>query len=123
MKNRQTLLVKKKIHLPKRINLTEEENNSLLTKCEEVPKELYNFLANVVKNLNFLTEIKALDVSKLIQESDILVKIIKANENFFAEGIYFYFNKSLENSKFPNCLKLAIITSVFKKGARTLKTS
>ena len=52
MKNRQTLLVKKKIHLPKRINLTEEENNSLLTKREEVPKELYNFLANVVKNLN-----------------------------------------------------------------------
>ena len=64
-----------------------------------------------------------LDVSKAIQESDIPVKIIKANENFFAEAICFYFNKSLENGKFPNCLKLANITPVFKKGPRTLKNN
>ena len=64
-----------------------------------------------------------LDVSKAIQESDIPVKIIKANENFFAEAICFYFNKSLENGKFPNCLKLANITPVFKKGARTSKNN
>ena len=64
-----------------------------------------------------------LDVSKAIQESDIPVKIIKVNENFFAEAICFYFNKSLENGKFPNCLKLANITSVFKKGARTSKNN
>ena len=50
-----------------------------------------------------------LDVSKAIQESDIPVKIIKVNENFFAEAIC-YFNKSLENGKFPNCLKLANMT-------------
>ena len=37
----------------------------------------------------------------------------KANDNFFAEAINFYFNKSLENVKFPNCLKLANITPVF----------
>ena len=166
----------KKIHLPERINLTEEENNSLSTNCKEVAKELNNFIANAVKNLkilnyencdsfakniddptlkatakwrnhpsilataseyknranlsfNFvskedvLTEIKVLDVSKAIQESDITVKIIKVNENFFAEAICFYFNKSLENGKFPNCLKLANITPVFKKGARTSKNN
>ena len=149
----------KKIHLSERINLTEEENNALLTNCEEVAEELKNFFANAVKNLNILnyehcdslaeniddptlkaivkwrnhpsipavasdyknranfsfdfvseedvpTEIKMLDVSKAIQESDIPIDIIKANENFFAEAICFYFNKSLENGKFPNCLKL-----------------
>ena len=64
-----------------------------------------------------------LDVSKAIQESDIPVKIITANENFFAEAICFYFNKSLENGKFPNCLKLANTTSVFKPGARTSKNN
>ena len=42
----------RKIHLPERINLTEEENNSLLTNCEEVAEELNNFFANAVKNLN-----------------------------------------------------------------------
>ena len=64
-----------------------------------------------------------MDVSKAIRQSDIPFKIIKANENFFAEAICFYFNKSLENSKFPNCLKLANITTVFKKGARTSKNN
>ena len=64
-----------------------------------------------------------LDVLKVIQESNTPVKIIKANGNFFAEEICFYFNKSLENGKFPNCLKLANITPVFKKGPRTSKNN
>ena len=60
---------------------------------------------------------------KNIKESDIPVKIIKANENFFAEAICFYFNISLENGKFANCLKLANITPFFKKGARPSKSN
>ena len=52
-----------------------------------------------------------------------MVKIIKANENFFAEIIYFYFNKSLGNGKFSNCLELANITPGFKAGARTSKNN
>ena len=51
----------------------------------------------------------------------IKVKIIKANENFFAEAICFYFNKALENGKFPNCLKLVNITPAFKKDSCTSK--
>ena len=62
-----------------------------------------------------------LDVSKPIQESDIPVKIIKANGHFFAEAICFYFNKALENAKFPNCLKLANITPVFKNEPTYIK--
>ena len=136
----------KKIHLPERISLTEEENNSLLTNCEEVAKKLNNSFANAIKNINLpnyencgslaeniddptlktivkcrshpstlaiaseyknranfffdfvskedvLTEIKVLDVSKAIQESDVPVKVIKANENFFAEAMCFYLKK------------------------------
>ena len=86
-------------------------------------KNRANFSFNFVSKEDVLAEIKMLDVLKAIQESEIPVKIIKANENFFAESICFYFNKSLENSKFPNCLKLANITPVFKKGARTSKNS
>ena len=48
---------------------------------------------------------------------------IKANENFFAKAICFYFNKASENDKFPNCLKLANITPVFKYGPRTSKNN
>ena len=82
-----------------------------------------NFSFNFVSKEDVLTEIKILDVLKAIQESDIPVKIIKANENFFAEAICFYFTKSLENGKFPNCLKLANITPVFKKDPRTSKNN
>ena len=182
LENRQTLLVKKKkknkrkLLIPERINLTEEENDFLLTNRDKVAKELNSFFANVVKNLNILnyedfdsleekiddpttkaiakwknypniltiaseyknsanvffsfvfkenalTEIKALHVSKAIQESNILFKIMKENENFFSEAYCFYFNKSLENCKFSNCLKLAYNTPVFEKDARTSKNN
>ena len=64
-----------------------------------------------------------LDSSKAIQESDIPVKLIKENSDLFAEIICKYFNESLEKSKFPDCLKLANVTPVFKKGARTSKNN
>ena len=60
-----------------------------------------------------------MDSSKAIQESDIPVKLIKQNSDLFAVIICKYFNESLEKSKFPDCLKLANVTPVFKKGART----
>ena len=64
-----------------------------------------------------------LDSSKAVQESDIPVKLIKGNSDLFAEIICKYFNESLEKRKFPDCLKLANVTPVFKKGARTSKNN
>ena len=86
-------------------------------------KNRSNFFFHFISKEDVLTEIKILDVSKAIQESDIPVKFIKANDNLFPEAICFYFNKSLENGQFPNCLKLANITPVFKKGVRTSKNN
>ena len=62
-----------------------------------------------------------LDSSKPIQESDIPVKLIKENSDLFTEIICKYFNEFLEKSKFPDCLKLANVTPVFKKGVYTSK--
>ena len=46
---------------------------------------------------------KVLDVSKAIQERvKIRLNLTKANVNFFAHAICFYFNKLLENGKFLN---------------------
>ena len=64
-----------------------------------------------------------LDSSKAIQESDIPVRLVKRNSEFFAEIICKYFNESIEKSKFSNCLKLENVTPVFKKGARTSKNN
>ena len=44
---------------------------------------------NFVSKEEVLTEVKMLDVSKTIQESDIPGKIIKANENFFVKKFVF----------------------------------
>ena len=41
-----------KKNLSERMNFTEEENNSLLTNCQEVAEKLNNFFANAVKNLH-----------------------------------------------------------------------
>ena len=40
---------------------------------------------------------------------------------FQKQFVFFYFTKSLENSKFSSCLKLTNITTVFKKGRRASK--
>ena len=59
---------------------------SILAIASEYKKRA-NVSFNFVSKEDVLTEIKMLDVSKAIQESDIPVKIIKANENFFAVAI------------------------------------
>ena len=64
-----------------------------------------------------------LDSAKAIQESDIPVELIKENSDLFAEVMRKYFIESLEKSKFPDCLKSANVTTVFKKGAHTSKNN
>ena len=74
-------------------------------------------LADVAKENNILNS------SKAIQEADLPVKLSKDNKDFFAAYRAKYFNDSLKSAKFPNCLKLASITPVFKKNARTSKSN
>ena len=59
-----------------------------------------NFSFNFVSKEHALEEIQMLDSSKAIQESDILVKLIKENSDLFAETICKYFNESLEKVSF-----------------------
>ena len=52
-------------------------------------KNKANFSFNFVSKEDVLTEIKVLDVSKAIQESDVPVRVIKANENFLRKQFVF----------------------------------
>ena len=70
-----------------------------------------------------LKKISMLDSPKSIQTTEIPVKTIKCNSNFSAEQIWAYINESIGKRKFPICVKLANITSVFKKGERTSKNN
>ena len=79
-------------------------HSSILAIASEY-KNSANLSFNFVFKENVLTEIKVLDVSKATQETDIPVTIIKANENFFAEAICFYFYRLSENGQILNCTK------------------
>ena len=86
---------------------------------ENMPKCFFNF----VSKEHFLEEIQMLNSSKAVQESFIPIKLIKGNSDLFAWIIYKYLIDSLEKGKFPDCLKLSIVTPVFEKGGSTSKNN
>ena len=62
--------------------------------------------------------------TKASQENDIPVKLLKANADNICEIIFTYFNNNLvDKGLFPESLKTANVTPVFKKDSRTDKTN
>ena len=70
-----------------------------------------------------LIEINSLDTSKSPQSEDIPFKIIKDNGDIFANFILQNFNKCLIDGKFPDQLKKADVSPIFKKGNHNDKTN
>ena len=75
---------------------------------------------NVEKN-TVLKEIRNLKTNKAVQDTDIPVKVLKENADFFAEHICLQFNEMICSSKFPSSFKFANVTPVFKNGTRNQK--
>ena len=59
-------------------------------------------------------EIDPLDASKVIQQNDIPVKIIKANCDTFSKLIMHSFNEGISTARFPDILQNAELKLVFK---------
>ena len=74
-------------------------------------------VADVAKEMNIVNS------SKALLEAYFPVKLLKDKKEFFSAYIAKYFSNSLRSAKFPNCLKLASITPVFKKNARRSKNN
>ena len=69
-------------------------------------------------------EIINLNPTKASQDSDLLIKIITENSDILCAVIYNDFNNNLiNNGNFPNSLKAANITPVFKKDSLTEKSN
>ena len=77
------------------------------------------YFSQVEKN-TVLKEIGRLSSKKAVQETDIPVKILKENADFFAEHICRQFIEAICSSKFPATFKFANVT-VFKKDNRNQK--
>ena len=59
--------------------------------------------------------IKTLNIKKARPDGNILVKLIKMNEDIFSRLIFQNFKQFLINGDFPHCLKQAEVIPVFKK--------
>ena len=62
-------------------------------------------------------------LNKASQETDLPVRAVKENAEYFAEIICSQFNESINSSKFPLSFKLANITPIFKNESRNHKNN
>ena len=85
-----------------------------------------NVKVNVISILlrlirNKLKKILKLDVNKVSQSSDIPIKVLKENSNIFSNFLCNSFNDSIKLLTFPEILKHADITPLYKKGKKDIK--
>ena len=65
--------------------------------------------------VDIVKEIKNLNIKKAAPQDNIPVKILKLNNDIFSQYLSQIFNESIEAANFPNELKYAYITPVYKK--------
>ena len=70
-----------------------------------------------------LETIRSLSKNKASQETDMPVRVVKENAEYFAEIICSQFNQSINSSKFPLPFKLPNITPVVKNESRNHKNN
>ena len=71
----------------------------------------------------FQKEIENLCIKKATQQSDIPVRIMKENNDLCSYILHHSFNNSVSSSVFPNDLKKADITPIYKKDEKFLMTN
>ena len=89
---------------------------AIRNKCEN--KGSFSFVGVDQKEIE--NEILKLDANKASQNSDIPMKLLKENVDIFNDFVCTSFNSSINMSKFPENLKLADITPVYKKVKKIL---
>ena len=78
-------------------------------------KNIFSFSFQPVSIDKVKNIIKTLNIKKACPDGDLLVKLIKMNEDIFSRLIFQNFNQSLINGEFPHCLKQVEVIAVFKK--------
>ena len=94
---------------------------SILRIKEQMNKGMFPFQKVTYEKI--VNETNSLDTSKSTQSEDISFKIIKDNADIFANFILQNFNKCIIDGKFPDQLRKADASTVFKKGNHNDKTN
>ena len=98
-----------------------KKHPSILTIKKISKNNIFSF--QKVSYEDIIKEIQNLDASKACQDTDVPTKIIKNNSDIFGDFIYQNFNEAIDTDIFPNVLKNANVSPVFKKGSRTCETN
>ena len=88
---------------------------------KKISKNIFSF--QKVSYEDIIKETQNLDASKACQDTDVPTKIIKNNSDIFGDFTYQNFNHAVDTDIFPNVLKNANVSPVFKKESRTCETN
>ena len=88
---------------------------AIRSKCKD-----FNFNFNEVDQKQIEKEILKLDVNKASQSSDIETKVLKENSDIFSNFLFNSFNNPIKLSTFPEILKHADITPLYKKKVKKI---
>ena len=91
------------------------KNHSSIISIRRFCHQVLNFNFSCIDNNTVLKEIRGLSTTKASQDTNLPVKILKENADYFAEFSCIKFNDSVNSSKFPSSFKCANITPIFKK--------
>ena len=97
------------------------KNHPTISIIKHFSERFSSFRFSQVDKNAVLKEIKKLSLNKSVQDTDIAVKILKENADYFAEHICLQFKGTICSSKFPTSFKFANVTPVFKQGSRNQK--
>ena len=100
-----------------------KKNHPSIISIKRFCHQVSNFNFYCIDKYTVLKEIRGLSTTKASQDTDLPVKILKENANYFAEFICIQFNDSVNSSKFPFSFKCANITPIFKNESRNHKTN
>ena len=110
----------KGLRIPFSIAIKRYEKHPSIEKIKNTAHQIFSFQHVSIDKIK--KEIMNLDHTKASQENDIPVKLLKANADIICEIIFTDFNNNLVDI-FPESLKTANVTPVFKKDSRTDKTN
>ena len=86
-------------------------------------KNIFSFSFQPVSIDKVKNIIKTLNIKKGCSDGDMLVKLIKMNEDIFSRLIFQNFNQFLINGEFPLCLKPVEVIPAFKKEEKLDKSN
>ena len=99
------------------------KNHPSIISIRRFRHQLSNFNFSCIDKDTVLKEIRGLSTTKASQDTDLTVKNLKENADYFAESICIQFNDSVSSSKSPFSFKCANITPIFKNESRNHKTN